>query len=89
MPAAPAPLACREVIVIPPQHLARHTVEEAAEAAERAAGRTRVAYHAAPVLEKQQIDSHYETQMEVDAHYVQVGRPYRAHQTKAALNIWM
>eukprot|EP00879_Flechtneria_rotunda_P024547 GHRR01026026.1.p1 GENE.GHRR01026026.1~~GHRR01026026.1.p1 ORF type:complete len:513 (+),score=189.73 GHRR01026026.1:217-1539(+) len=61
----------RQVIVANPQHLARHTIEEAAEAAERQADRARQWYHAAHVVARQQLDSQFETQMEVDAHYIE------------------
>jgi hypothetical protein len=61
-------------MVAGPQHLARHTLEEAAEAAELIAARTGQSYIAAHVLDKQQRDSHFEAQMELDAHFVQVCR---------------
>eukprot|EP00882_Tetradesmus_deserticola_P019695 GHRQ01021223.1.p1 GENE.GHRQ01021223.1~~GHRQ01021223.1.p1 ORF type:complete len:393 (+),score=190.42 GHRQ01021223.1:66-1181(+) len=71
MPPADVPLLARQLIVASPQHLARHTLEEAAEAAERCASRTGQSYIAANVLDKQQRDSHFEAQMELDAHFVQ------------------
>lgn len=73
MPPADVSVLSRQLIVAGPQHLARHTIEEAAEAAERCAARTGQSYIAARVLDKQQRDSHFEAQMELDGHFVQVG----------------
>lgn len=72
MGTADVPLLNRQIIVAGPQQLARPTIEEAAEAAERAASRMSQTYHGAHVLQKQQQESQFETQMELDAHYVQV-----------------
>ncbi|WIA08499.1 hypothetical protein OEZ85_007934 [Tetradesmus obliquus] len=71
MPPADVSVLSRQLIVAGPQHLARHTIEEAAEAAERCAARTGQSYIAARVLDKQQRDSHFEAQMELDGHFVQ------------------
>jgi hypothetical protein len=73
MPPADVPVLSRQVIVAGPQHLARHTLEEAAEAAERVATRTGQSYIGSRVLDKQQRDSQFEAQMELDGHFVQVG----------------
>jgi hypothetical protein len=73
MPPTEVSVLFRQLIVAAPQHLARHTLEEAAEAAERCAARTGQSYIAAHVLDKQQRDSQFEAQMELDGHFVQVG----------------
>lgn len=62
----------RSITVLGPAHLARHSVEEAVESAERTAARARVNYAAAPVLERHQLNSQYESQMELEAHYIEV-----------------
>lgn len=62
----------RSITVLGPHHLARHTVEEAVESAERMAARQRVSYAAVPVVERHQLDSQYESQMELEAHYIEV-----------------
>jgi hypothetical protein len=72
MPPADVSVLSRQLIVAGPQHLARHTVEEAAEAAERCAARTGQSYIGSRVLDKQQRDSQFEAQMELDGHFVQV-----------------
>lgn len=72
MPPAEVDPLSRSVTVMAPHHLARHTVEEAIESAERQALRTRVGYASAHVVDKHQLDSQYETQMELEAHYVEV-----------------
>lgn len=79
----------RSITVMSPQHLARHTVEEAIESAERAAARSRISYAAAPVVEKHQLDSQYESQMELEAHYIEVRRLHLTNRCYLADSFWV
>jgi hypothetical protein len=62
----------RSLVVLGPAQLARHSIEEALESAERLAGRTSVTYHGAHVLQAQQAEAQWEAQRELDSHLVQV-----------------
>lgn len=62
----------RPVIVLGPNHLARHSVEEAAESAERQGLRASTTYAGARVQEAQQIQAVRDTQLELDSHFVAV-----------------
>lgn len=63
----------RMVIVAGPSQLARHSIEEAAEAAERLGQRAAATFHGARVQEQQQIQAARDTQMELEAHLILVG----------------
>ena len=72
MPPNDVPAVQRTVLVAGPAQLARHTVEEALESAERLAQRAGAAPHSARVQEAQQLQAARDTQMELDAHFVAV-----------------
>lgn len=74
MPPAPIQFMQRQLIVAGPQHLARPTFAEATEAAQRLSSRARMLQHVAPVLVQQQNEAACEAQLEVEAHYIQVGQ---------------
>jgi len=57
-----------------PHHLTRSSVEEATEAAERAAARASQVYHGAPVESKQQLDAMFMTHRELDSYMIEVKR---------------
>eukprot|EP00775_Hariotina_reticulata_P002565 gene2565-2867_t len=71
MPPSTEELTSRTVIVMQPQLLARSSVEEATEAAQRAAARASQVYHAAPVQSKQQLEAMFMTHSELDAYMIE------------------
>jgi hypothetical protein len=62
----------RTLIVAGPSQLARHTIEEATESAERLAQRASTTFTGARVQERQQIQAARDTQAELDAHFISV-----------------
>lgn len=72
MPPAERTAMQRTLIVAGPSQLARHTIEEATESAERLAQRASTTFTGARVQERQQIQAARDTQEELDAHFISV-----------------